>query len=105
MEDANYETDVVIEARNEPCAYCGWALDDPIDGLGSMNAPVQVPCDHGWRVHGRYMLERPDRIACDSADARPCLARPSKGPLERRPPHTAELAGAMAASEEEADGT
>ena len=28
--------------RDEPCAYCGRALDDSIDGLGGMNAPVQV---------------------------------------------------------------
>ena len=83
MEDANYETDLVIEARNEPCAYCGWALDDPIDGLGSMNAPVQVPCDHGGRVHDRYMLERVDRIACGSADPRPCIACQSERPLGR----------------------
>ena len=80
--DEGYERDggwplrgrMVIEATDEPCAYCGQALDDLIDGLGVMNAPVQVPCDHGGRVHGRFMLERADRTACGCADPRPCLA-------------------------------
>ena len=53
----------VIEARAEPYAHCGRALDDPTDGLEGMNAPVQVPCDHGGLVHGHFMLERADRIA------------------------------------------
>ena len=75
-EDEGYEQDgrwrlrgrPVIAARDEPCPYCEQALDDPIDGLGGMNAPVQVPCDHGGRVHGRCMLERAERIECGSAD-------------------------------------
>ena len=94
----------VIETRDERCAYCGQVLDDPIVGLGGMNAPVRVPCDHGGRIHGRCMLERADRIACGSADPRPCLACQSERPLGRRPAHPGELARAMAASEEEADG-
>ena len=94
----------VIEARDESCAACGQALDDPVAGLGGLNAPVQVPCDHGGRVHGRCMLERADRIACRSADPRPCLACQSERPLGRRSPHPTELAGAVAANEEEADG-
>ena len=93
----------VVEARDEPCGYCGRALDDPIDGLGGMNAPLQVPCDHGggytadacWSAH---------RIACGSADPRPCIACQSEKPLGRRPPHPVELAGAMATNEEEPDG-
>ena len=34
-----------------------------------MNAPVQAPCYHGWQVHGRCMLERADRIACERRPA------------------------------------
>ena len=94
----------VIKVRDKPCAYCGRALDDPIDGLEGMNAPVRVPCDHGGRVHGLCMLERADLIACGSADPRPRIACQSEWPLGKRPPNPAELAGAMAANEEEADG-
>ena len=99
----------VIEARNEPCAYCARTLDDPIDGVGGVNAPVQVPCNREGRVHGRFMLERVDRIACGSADPRPCIVCQSERPLGRRHPYPAELpgaklAGAMAANETEADG-
>ena len=95
---------IVIEARDEPCASCGQALDDPIDGLGGMNANGTGTVRRS-RAGTRplCMLERADRIACGSADPRPCLACQSEGPLGRRPPHQAELAGAMVANEE-ADG-
>ena len=55
-----------------------------------MNVSVQVPCDHGGRVHGQYMLERAER-ALGNADPRPCIACQSELPLERQPPHPAEL--------------
>ena len=81
---------------DEPRAY---TLDHSIDGLGGMNTPLQVPCDRGGQIHGRS-----DRIACGSADPWPCIAYQSEWSLGRRPLHPAELAGAMAANEEEADG-
>lgn len=63
----------VIEVGDEPCSYCEWALHDPINGLGGINAPIQIPCNHGGRVQGRCMLERAGRIAPGDADPRFCL--------------------------------
>lgn len=61
----------VIKAVDEPCSFCGRALDESIDGLGSMSAPIQVSRSHGGRVNSRCMLECVDRVNLAYADLRP----------------------------------
>ena len=94
----------VIGAGDEPCSYCGRALDDPIDGMMGMNAPIQVPCNRGGRAHNICTLERTDRIALGYAKPRPCPLCQSEWPLGRRPPHPAELAREIPGAQKDAYG-
>ena len=69
-----------------------------------MNIPVQVPCEHGRRVHDHFMLECAEFIALGNADPRLCLTCQSEWPLGRRPLHPAEFAREIPGFEDEEDG-
>lgn len=84
----------------EPCTYCGRALDDSAEDSEDNHEQVPRPCAHGGLLHACCMLDRAEHLARGYADPRRCIASRSAWPGGNRPPHPVALARGLPIAEQ-----